>query len=309
MNFGAAKDKAVKLINEWSNKGALNPPAKKADYTLRFPDVAQAAQTEIATVKKIHAVYNFSQNPIKPLAGLMTGFDEVQFLGTDYTNMSGQGAKAYYFEMDKPGTVYIEEETSTNVWTLLDTLSITGVTYFTPYKGFITPSLSTNSVRLRFSGTYPYNIRYRAMWAYTFATVEDIPDYRPYVKYPLPANAMEIKKIINETEVRQYKALSDYYVEGKTTLVVNYFFTGSFRVEFYQYPTEITPETDDDFEFELDYEAQELVPYYMAASVLLDDKETRSFGVIRLNEYQAKLANLSTEQNESFAVIGDTNGW
>lgn len=310
MNYGDSKSKATKLINEYSNKGAIVSDTKNADYLLRFPDAAQSAQMEIATVKKIHAVYNFSQNAITPLGGRFSGFDEVQFLGDDYQNDVGQGAKAYYFEVDKQSTVYIEEETSTGVWTNLSTITVPNtVTYFTAYKGLITPSVATNNVRLRFSGTYPYNIRNRALWAYTFASASEVPDYRPYVKYTLPTNAMEIKKIIQETENRQYGSLSDYFVEGKTTIVVNYYYVGSFRVEYFQYPTTIDSTTLDSFDFELDKEAQELIPYKMGGQAMLDDKETRSFGVILLNQYQSMLANLSTEQNASFAVIADVNNW
>lgn len=310
MNFGESKDKAIKLINEWSNKGALTTAAKNADYLLRFPDAAQAAQVEIASVKKIHAVYNFSHKPINPQGGLLSGFDEVQFLLTDNTATTGVGSKSYYFEVDRQCTVYIEEETTTDVWTILSTITVPNtVTTFTAYKGLITPSDTDNNVRIRFSGLYPYTIRNRALWAYTFETAEDVPDYRPYVKHALPASAMEIKKIIRETDVRQYGIQTDYFVEGKTTVVVNYYLSGSFRVEYFQYPTTIDSTTDDDFDFELDQEAQELIPYYMAASVLMDDKETRSFGIIRLNEYQSKLANLSSTDNTNSSLTQNSMGW
>lgn len=310
INYGESKTKAIKLINEYSNNGGINSDAYLADFTLRFPDAAQAAQMEIATIKKIHAVYNFSQNAITPLGGRLSGFEEIQFLGTDYSNDVGLGAKSYYFEVDKQSTVYIEEETATGVWTILSTITIPNtVTYFTAYKGLITPVSALHNVRLRFSGTYPYNIRNRALWAYTFATAADVPDYRPYVKYTMPINAMEIKKIIQESDIRQYKSLSDYFIEGKTTVVVNYYYIGSFRVEYFQYPTVITPSTAEGFEFELDREAQELIPFSMAGQVLLTEDETRPLGVTLLNQYQNKLAGLSTEENASYAEINNVTGW
>ncbi|CAI6073698.1 hypothetical protein [Cohnella sp. JJ-181] len=48
MNLGEAKTRAIKLINEYSNNGALIPVASNRDYTLRMNALADDAQREIS---------------------------------------------------------------------------------------------------------------------------------------------------------------------------------------------------------------------------------------------------------------------
>lgn len=308
MNLKTAKEKAIQLINEYSNNGSLISAAQNADYLNRMNNLADTAQKEIATVRKIHAVYNISQNPILNQLGLTKGFDIEQHLDTDHTTTVATGSKSYYFEVDRQATIYIEEQIS-GVWTVLQTISVpSSVREFTAYKGLITPSSSTNAVRIRFSGTYPYNIRYRALYAYTFPSASDVPDYRPYIRYTMPADFMELKKVSHETDPRQYVSLTDYKWEGKKTFVVNYYHKGGFIIEYYRLPTTITSSTDENtYEFEVDVEAQELIPYYLGAHVIMD--ENQGIGTLLLNLYQSKLANLGGGNTGSGNTVTNLMGW
>lgn len=307
MLFSEAKTKTIKLINEYSNKSVVTSDTKNADYLLRLPDVIQAAQVEISAVKKIHAVYSISQNPIDPQNGRFQGFALQQHLNEDYT-VTATGSQAYYFEIDHPATVYIEEEIS-SVWTLLSTVTDTTATSFTAYKGLITPSDTDNNVRLRFGGSYPYNMRNIALFSQLFASAADVPIYKPYVRYVMPADFFDLNKVIQLTDDRQYVNLGDFHWEGRKTIVINYFYTGSFDVYYYKYPIAITSSTLDAYVLELDDDGCELIPYYAAASLLMDDKETRAFGIIRLNEYQTKLANMTHGDNAGIEGVNVINGW
>lgn len=309
MKLGEAKDKAVKLIAEYSNNGNVISTIANADYTLRMNDLVQAAQLEICKEKPIFASYQITQNPIPNQIGLLQGFDLVQHLDKDYS-IAANGSKAYYFEVDREATVYIEEQTSAGVWTILSTIAVpSGTKSFTPYKGLITPSSASNMVRLRFSGTYPYSIRNTALYGFTFPSVADVPDYRPYVKYAMPADFMELKDVIYEADERQYNKYGNYYWENRKTLVLNYYMKGSFTVEYYRYPTEITSTASDDTAFELDPDACELIPYYLAAHVSMDEPQKQNMVSYYLNMYQQKMANLGGDEHAGISFIQNTSGW
>lgn len=292
MNLGLAKKRAIQLIKEYSESGTLIPDSTNADYLLPANSFADMAQKELATITKIHASKQITQNPIPSQLGLLQGFDILQHLSTDLT-MSAKGSRAYYFEVDRQATIYVEEETSPGVWAVLSTITVPDtVTSFTAYKGLINPSNVTNNVRARFSGNYPYNIRNRALYAYTFPTANDVPIYRPYIKYDMPVDFMELNKVIQETDPRQYVNMKAYYWEGKRTFVCNYYETGSFTIQYFRYPTTINETTLDTHEFEIDTEAQELIPFFIASKMLFKEEDAAS--VQLLNEYEVKKSNLGT---------------
>ncbi len=292
MNLGLAKTKAIQYMREYSTNNSLNSAAQNGDYTLAFNNAADTAQKKIATIKHIIATYSFSRNPIANQLGLGQGFDIVQYLAVDDVSSLAIGSRAYYFEVDRQCTVYIEESVS-GMWSVLSTIVVPNtVTSFTAFKGLINPSNVLNQVRIRFSGLYPYNIRNRYLCQYTFPTVNDIPDYTPFVKYVMPANFMKLKGIVHRSDHRSYEHMSDYFWQGKFTLLVNYDYTGSFEIEYNQYPADITSLTDDFYVFEVDIDACEAIPYFMGAMALIE--ENPSISTTLLNLYQAELGNLDT---------------
>jgi hypothetical protein len=307
MNLADVKRKTIKLIDEWSTNNSLTSAAQNGDYTMRMNDLADIAQKEISTVKKINSSFTVTQNPVPNQLGVYA-FDLIQHLNTDNVQSVAVGAQSYYFEVDRPCTVYLEEQIA-SVWTILTTIVVPALTStFTAYKGNLTLTSVLNSVRIRFSGSYPYNIRNRALYAYLFPTDNDVQVFRPWVKYDLPADYMALNKVVNETDVRQYTNLTDYKAEGRRTLLFNYFMNGSFRIEYFKYPADITPTSDDTATiFELDTEACELIPYYIAGHLILSEDVTRS--VTLLNMYSTKLANLSSSDNNNSNMTSNQMGW
>jgi hypothetical protein len=294
-------------MKEYSNNGNLISSAQNADYNLTFNNAADTAQKKIATIKPILAIYSFSQNSIRNQLGLQQGFDIVQFLDTDYVLTEATGSKSYYFEVDRQCTVYIEERVG-GTWTILNTINVPStVVSFTPFKGFITPSSVSNQVRIRFSGSFPYNIRNRFLCQYTFPADNDVPDYTPYVKYAMPSNFMKLKSIIHKTDPRVYEHMSDYYWEGKRTLVVNYYHTGSFDIEYHKYPATIDSATLDTYDFEVDIEACEAIPYFMGAMALIDENPTISTTLMNL--YQTELGNLDQITTGVSTMTLSLNPW
>jgi hypothetical protein len=268
---------------------------------------------EIARFVKIPAVYSVTQYYDDNLLG-MTAFDMIRFDPTTYVASNdayayaGTGAKAFYFEVDRPCTVYLEEQIS-GVWTNLETLAVTAITKFTGYKGNLTLTSATNSVRMRFAGDYAYTIRNRALFKNNYATDNDVPTYKAFVPYELPSDFMEFNKIMRWYDQRQYDAFTgDYRFTGKKTVEINWFQTGQFDIHYYKLPTEIDSTTLDTYEFEIDVNAQTLIPYYIAAHVVMYDKQNVYVAIKQ--EYDNKLANLSSAQVPyQEGAIQDVTGW
>lgn len=287
MNLGTAKQKALQLIREYSNNGSIIGTGDNADYLLSMNNLADIAQKEIATYKKIQDQYTFSHMPIPVQNATNEGFDVIQKLDEDFI-FQQTGSKAYYFEVDNIATIYIEEFNNGS-WNALSTISNSIKNEFTAYKGLITPTVSTNLIRLRFSGDYVYSIRNYALYKYAFPTVDDVQEYSPYLRYDMPSNFMELKEIMFETNNKQYMPLTNCFWENKNLLIA-YDLKGQIIIDYFKYPDTITSDSLDSMQFEVDTDAQELIPLYIAARVLIDENPSISTNL--LNEYQLKLSRL-----------------
>lgn len=306
MNIGESKQLALDLIVESVVNGLPVPTAKNNDYLLLHNILANTAQIEIAKVKKIHAKYSITQNPIANQLGDYEPFNIVQHLDTDLVDSQSNGSRAYYFEVDNVATIYIEEEIN-GVWTVLNTISHITSDGFTAYRGLITASDIANDIRIRFSGNYPYNVRNRALYAYTFSSSSLVPSYTPYVSYTLPSDFMELNKIMYRGDNMVYDNYMAYKWEGRRTLLIPYHHAGSFDVLYYRYPTAITSATADSVEYEVDVEAQPLIPMYVASKWVAEEKPTMS--AILFNEYRLKLSELSDLDIIGDTVISSVDGW
>lgn len=313
MNLGQVKDKTTKLINNYSNNGNLISPLdpNQLDYSLRYNSLIDIAQKEIAQIKKIHREKRISQNPIPTLLeSPLYQFDVEQHLNVDLI-YTGKGAKAYYFEVDNQAEIYIEEEIG-GVWVILQMISHSSpVGEYTAYKGLI--NSSGGNVRMRFSGNYVYNIRNRALYGYDFPTDDDVPDFTRYKRYFMPDDFYQLNKVILDGNVREsktYHNTSDFFWEQRNVIALNYFNSGEYRIFYYAYPQNIDDDTDDSYELEVDIEAQEAIPYYVAAHVLMD--ETNLYTTL-LTIYNNKLMNLDGKianppnaiENTMFSTLSD----
>lgn len=277
------------LIREYTNNGSRISDAQNADYILSRNRLADMAQKRISTVKKIPAIHYISNNPIPNQLGLLSGFETWTHLDIDRT-IEAVGSKAYYFEVDNVATIYIEEQIS-SVWTLLTTINNTVKGKYTAYKGLITASSVSNRIRVRFSGSFVYNIRNRALYAYSFPLAADVPQYLPFVRNTLPSDFYQLDKIVQTGENRQYTNFTDYRWEPPRTLRINFYQIGEIQAHYFRYPTTITALTPETYEFEVDVEAQELIPLYIGAKVLMDENITIATSLI--NEFEVELSRLS----------------
>jgi hypothetical protein len=122
----------------------------------------------------------------------------------------------------------------------------------------------------------------------------------------MPSNFMELQKVIQQSDPRVYRDKIDYYWEGKRTFVLNFYDAGSFDIHYYCYPTDITSTTADTYEFEVDTEAQEAIPFFIAGHCLMDENQT--LGIQLLNEYQTKLSRLYMTDDFGITTITQNYG-
>ena len=233
--------KARALLDEYTDEGVLIPESDVVDMQSKAILFADMAQKELYAVGKMEKTFSFNNKLIPNLLGNFSGFDSVDFIGTDQTYQA-TGAKAYYFESTGAGTAYIEEYDGM-AWNTLLTVNMPIGEDYVAYKGVITATDPLYPIRLRFSGTTFYRHINRALFGYPF-TLAQVPDYRPWVKVEMPADFMDISQLISEYPDRQYAKDSMYKWEPPNMLYINYFFDGNYRMQYYPIPVTISAITD-----------------------------------------------------------------
>lgn len=78
--------------------------------------------------------------------------------------------------------------------------------------------------------------------------------------------------------------------------------TGTAEIYYYKYPEQITEETEDDYTFELDTDALEIMPYGIAGLLLASDV-SNNYGQIYTNLYERKISQLDSRKTMSNVVI------
>lgn len=296
MNIAKSKQMTKVYIDEYSNDGVLTPDGENQDYLLKHNILADKVQKELAARVRICKSFQITQNPLVSQLGLLQGFDIQQYKLTDIV-YTYAGTKSYYFEIDNVGTVTIDENIN-GTWTNLKTINNTSKKSFTAYKGNIVASNPSNSIRVKFTGQYLYNIRNIALYAYSFPTDADVPDYTPYITYSMPSDFMELDKIIERADPRVYQQTSNYKIEGQDTntkVILNYYNTGSYDIEYFAYPATIDDSTLDTHSYELPEKAAQLIPMKVAALTVQREKADTYAALISM--YDTELSRL--EQNDT----------
>lgn len=298
MNYKTFKEDTLKLLNQWSISGNLIPLTDEntLDMVLRFPAFLNKYLQEIATsAKYIHKVKSISQNPIPNLLpSPLSCFDIIQHTDQDLTTMLAKGAKSYHFMIDGVSSWIIEEERASGVWTELSNGSqVSPKGEYSRYKGFTGVTDPSYNVRIRFTGLYPYNVRNRALYAYVFPTVSDIPDYERYVIYQMPSNFYMLNKVVQKGNGMIYDNTLDWNWEGRDKIALNYFLVGEIDVHYHAYPDIVADNVADDYILQLDEEACQAATYGVACEVFRTDPQNKSVSDKLYAVYQGKLANMT----------------
>jgi hypothetical protein len=146
-----------------------------------------------------------------------------------------------------------------------------------------------------------YSLRFRALQDTAqkmIATVKKIQRYftveeadititdASFIEIDMPTVYYQMEKVEYDEKPVQWRA------RGRNKITVNKLTTFPIDVFYFAYPQDITDSTLGTYEFEIDTEAQEAIPYYVAAHMLMD--ESNLYATL-LGIYNNMLANLDTK--------------
>ena len=293
------------LIDQRNDTGTLTE-TDVVGYRVKTFNILNLLQAELLKQGDVFSTYEISNKPVENKLGYNSGFTVEEFTGTDVIYETNSSIKAYYFEADNIGTVYIEDYTGS--WNTLATITTTTTTSgFLPYKGVVTPTSGATSSRIRFSGTNYYRNVNRALFNVPFLSSTNVPDYRPWIKKEMPSDFRGVDQIVNEyvdlsnNTYGQYTKEADYKWEGRNKLYINYFFDGNIRIVYYPVPTLLTftGSGSSDLTQTLtvdDITARTVLPYGLAAHLMMtENSASASFFQQRFEELKFE----STRQQAS----------
>jgi hypothetical protein len=310
MDLAAAQVTAVQIMNEYSTGGNITSvqDGNYKDLVYRMPPLANTSQQELAKIIKIPGKHSISRNVIPNQLSLQSYDEKQHFPGTD-DSYTATGAKSFSIEVDGACTIYFYE-TISGVLTALNgtyskdggtataftgSIAVTGITTFSNYKGLLTIASATNTITMKVVATYPLKSRYRALFAYTFATALTVPLFKAYVPYDFPDDFQEFDKLIRAYDQRQYKEFADFLLTPDKKIHISYLLNGQFDIHYWKKPTVITNTTATTYEFEVNEDAQALIPWFMAAYAIMPDNA--SLGVQLLNQYYELKNSLRPNEN------------
>ena len=282
-----------------------------------FYQAANRALLQVNYLRPAIGSYVINHEPMKNLVD--GGFSPV--LKTQDIIYEATGAKAYYFQANGIGTVYIESLSDDGkTWTIVGQEELQATRRFVPYFGFISdggkaPNFISGKVRLRFTGQFLYSVKCVAMYEHIYsADKKDIPAYESYTRYDISTLTDDFLSLSEPpiVEDEEYKKLSeDYDVEGGRVILLPYSSTGCFKVLYNRRPQELVRKNtaqEDESVLDLDEELCSLLPVLIASYIWLEDEPDRA--QYYNNLYQQRAAEiLAKERNFSPVRISSCNNW
>lgn len=260
MTLREAKDRALKLMEQYSNNGQIlgDEDRGRLDNTLRLPTFLDMAQRQAALAKPILRTWTVSQlvPPNKIPGGARPRVKEREDLCLEV-----DAATAYCYTVDGEALVFIEEWQKDGPWQARWEERIPAGEGPQRYKGII-PQWG-GRIRLRFSGLGRYTVLSCALFDGAFRSRGQVPDYGPRLSHPLPPRFLRLHTLGAEG-----KPFEDYRVEDGALLLPENF-RGVLRAVYEAAPAPIGPETPEDAEFEVAPDAQEALPYLAASQCLV----------------------------------------
>ena len=301
MNWGEIKLAALKKIDPAIT--SLTPTRNTKDYLNAIIPAANRGLFDLSTAGK-YIVKEFCINIPENTNLLSQTQKTMQHINTDI-GYEAKGAKAYYFETTGPAKVdiYLDE-------TLVQSKEIEAHSAFEVMKGII-PNTEEKTAKIVFSGDYPYQFRNVALYNITFQSDEDVWDASPIRKINLRDALQDFYKLVTTDVVYEkdgeYLKFKDYDWEGDSTLILDGLKQGNYKIHYFAYPKEITSQTEDDYELELDPEVAALLPVYIAAELYEDDDSSMAYYI--REQYEAAKQRLVPTDVQGKAKFVDRWGW
>ena len=298
MNWGEIKLAALKKIDPAVT--SLTPTRNTRDYLNAIIPTANRGLNDLSSAGKfLIKAYNIQ---IPDFQNAAVQLETRQHLNADI-EFSADAAKAFSFEITGPAVVRIYAGDS-----LALTKEIEEGSDFQTVKGKILNE-EEKPVKIVFSGSFPYQIRNVALYDITFANDTDVWECGKNRRFDLKELVGDFYKLVSTDVVleEEYEKYRDYRWEGDSVLVLDGTRPGNYKVHYYAYPKEITQETPNDYELELDQEVASILPVYIAAELLEDDDSSMAYYV--REQYETAKQRLSPSMPLGKPAFIDKWGW
>jgi hypothetical protein len=314
------------LLDEYDTAGTIQTTT---DVTVKIRDFTNKAMVDLASATaKIHGEQYIIHAPVYNDLACDTSSIKTFLPGGPDISITLVNALSCFFEATGPGTAVIEESADGGVtYTALETITIPStVTTFTEYRRLITPTLATNTVRLRFTGSYVFYVRNYVLYPYIWATAADVQQFRPYFEYSLPTDFLQLDVVMSKRGLRQYSAYTNCIMRNDKKIAINrYDAPMEILVHYWRMPTLFTfttvEVTDDAMVFGIDTsgatptyrvsdDAALIIPHYVAGHVVLSEGSSGTTGGLTLiNIYEQKKAALVSSDVGYSGTIVNVLGW
>lgn len=281
----------------------------------RFYYAANRALLQINSIRPAVSVYVINHKPMENILKEQTfspieRFDDLCFEATD--------AKAYYFEADGNGMLYIEIwDDGSGAWAIIGSQELEADGKFKPYRGFIRKdnAFTRGRIRLRFVGEFLYSVKNVAVYRYVYSDkVTDIPAYEPYTRYDISALVPDFLSLgsppVKDDEKRE-RLNQNYDVENGRVILLPYSARGCFQIFYRRKPKEIENfgiASEDDAVIDLDEELCALLPTLIASYVWVEDEPTMAEYYLSL--YRERAMDIERRIVRGTPVaIRSNNGW
>jgi hypothetical protein len=228
----------------------------------------------------------------------------------------GVGIKAYYFECDGFGMMYVEGMVD-GEWAIIGEVELTKSSGFRAYRGFVRRDGKPfdGTVRLRFTGEYVYALRCLAMYSLLYGRDEtDIPSFQPFYQYDMKELTSDFLSFATppiKVEECEHMLNQEYRVEENNVLLLPFGEDGLYRVHYKRQPKPLVnlgAPAEDSAEIDLDEELCAILPLLTAAYVWAEDEPELSEYYLTL--YRERAADLeSRDRNAAPVVIKNVYGW
>ena len=273
----------------------MQAPTKVADYGLKIQSLVNDALSDLAnTSAKLPEVFEIAHYPIKNTLSDDTSTPKQFIPGNGDFSISLTNAKSAYWECIGPGTVIIEETSDGTNYTEIEEVTIPStVTGFTAYRRLITPALTTNTVRLRFTGSYMYLFRNYVLYPISFPSEAAVQQHSDWVLYDMPANFHKLNFVEARKPTRQYSNYTTYKLRPDKKIAINsYDAPLNLLAHYWRKPTLLTysgvTATDDLLTVDVfDDTAGRIIPYFCAGQILISEGDTGR-GTLLLNIYESR---------------------
>lgn len=315
ITYGQIRSSTLKLLDEWSSRGAIQAAKKVADYGFKIQQIVNESIYELAsTTAKLPKTLIIPHNPIKNSLSDDTSSIKQHLSGVDFSITLVNG-KSCFFEATYPGEIVLEESSDGVTYSTIETITVPSTTEsFAEYKRLITPTLSTNTIRLRFTGDFVYMFRNYIIYQYSFPTEASVQQHRPFWTIDAPTDFLDLNYVEIKRDARQYVPYSNMIKTPENQLLFNsYDFPSEFLVHYWRKPTLLTftdiQATDDAMLIDLRDDAALIIPYNAAGTIMNSENQTEHPGDSFLKKYTEKRMNLISSTASHIASSVNLFNW